>query len=285
MFRAPRLAVVSVLDGIQGDIVATGCLVLEQPFAIHVLPAPGSLPVYLIGVLIFHVLEEVAAHEVVVKIGFVSMGPVDDELIRQSIDEQPANRDRPLTFPRPHHSTQWNQIAVTDCVPRSNRGNLGFRVGCFPTSTVVCVWEREAVVSVCESRDNLKSDAVGKGNAHDLTIRPNARGGVRFLDRCAYRLKECRLPVALIVVVLDVLRIRQREYHVEVAEATDRCVTAVRTDVQAVGRVGRCGPEVSIEASCDCLVAIRNGLRVPDLNIRAKRAEPCRDAHAFSREG
>src|SRR5262245_5492393 len=69
-----------------GYVVATFCLVLEKALAVHILTAARSPPIDLVLILLRHPFEEVSAHEVVIKVGLITICVIFDELIRQSID-------------------------------------------------------------------------------------------------------------------------------------------------------------------------------------------------------
>src|SRR2546430_2743384 len=55
-------------NGLQRDVVASLCLVLEKPLPVNILTTPRCLPILLFLILFSHPFEEVPTHEIVIKI-------------------------------------------------------------------------------------------------------------------------------------------------------------------------------------------------------------------------
>jgi hypothetical protein len=103
-------------------------------------------------------------------------------------------------------------------------------------------------------RDHLKGDPILKVNNDHLSICANIGCGISFLHRRTDSLQKRRLAIARMFVVLPVQIRRELKNDIEVTEAIYSGVSAVGTHIEAVCRVGRCRPEVSIETPGDRLV-------------------------------
>jgi hypothetical protein len=85
-----------------------------------------------------------------------------DELIRQRVNQEPTDRNIPVALPCPHHPTEGNEVAVALDVPRPDSAYFRLRIRYAPFPAIVGIGEREAVVLVDKSRNDLKGDSVGK---------------------------------------------------------------------------------------------------------------------------
>jgi hypothetical protein len=135
-----------VPDGFEADVVCPSRFPAEVVGVHNELIASGHIPIPLIVFLIGDVSKEIPANPIVVKERFIPIFPFLDEVVGKSVNQESFDCNIHAALPRPRHSAQPFQIAISFVINFVDDRNFRARVTLLPFASVVRIREKERLV-------------------------------------------------------------------------------------------------------------------------------------------